>query len=72
MTNKAKNYHTSSEREFNTTFGGYVYNDDFEYASIATIAGRIITDMKFDEKCKKNIEQRNRQREYKKEMGKHE
>ena len=49
-----------------------VYNDDFEYASIATIAGRIITDMKFDERCKKNIEQRNRQREYKKEMGKHE
>lgn len=72
MTNKAKNYYTSSEREFNTTFGGYVYNDDFEYASIATIANRIITDRKFDEKCKKNIEQRNRQREYKKEMGKHE
>lgn len=47
---ETKNYDTE-----HVTFGGYVYDYDFNgYNSIVEIAGRIASDMKFDESCKKN------------------
>ena len=48
-----KNYYTSSNTD-HTTFGGHVYNYDYDNrTSISDIASRIISDWKFDEKCKK-------------------
>ena len=53
MTRK-RNYYTSNNYNDHTTFGGYVYNYDFDgYISISDMTNRIISDKKFDEKCKK-------------------
>lgn len=53
MTRK-RNYYTSSNYNDHTTFGGYVYNYDFDgHISISDMANRIISDKKFDEKCRK-------------------
>ena len=53
MTNGTKNYYTPSKPD-HTTFGGLIYNYDFEgYNSVSNIASRIITDLKFDNKCRK-------------------
>lgn len=46
-------YSTGSYKHDPTTFGGYIYNYDYnEYVSMSDIAGRILADMKFDKKCK--------------------
>lgn len=59
--NMTKNYYTSSNYTDRTTFGGNIYNYDFDgYNSIADIASRIITDRKFDERCRKIIKQKNK------------
>lgn len=56
-----KNHYTTSNYADHSTFGGNVYNYDFEgYNSISDIAARIISDKKFDEKCKKNTLYRDR------------
>ena len=48
-----KNYYTSNNANY-TTFGGRVYNYDYDnYMSMSDIASRIILDWKFDEKCRK-------------------
>lgn len=43
--------------ENNTAFGGIIYIWDYctDYAKFKNIAGRIESDMKFDEQCRKNI-----------------
>ena len=52
MTGTMKNY-LSGEADY-TTFGGHVYNYDYDnYMSMSDIASRIILDWKFDEKCRK-------------------
>ncbi len=39
-----------------STFGGIIYNGDYDtYHSLSDIAGRIIADLNFDKKCKNNI-----------------
>lgn len=57
-----KNYYTSSN--YNTdysTCGSLIYNYDFEgYVSMTTMADRIISDWKFDKKCRKNSQNKNR------------
>lgn len=59
MTNR--NYYTSSNYADHSSFGGNIYNYDFDgYNSISSIASRIISDLKFDEQCRKNIQLRNR------------
>ena len=46
-----------------TTFGGVVYNYDFEgYVSIYDMISRIASDLRFDDRCKKNIEHMERKR----------
>lgn len=48
------------------TFGGLINNSDFctDYEGTRSIADRIITDWKFDMRCKKNIEQRDKYKNY--------
>ena len=46
-----------------TTFGGAVYNYDFEgYVSIGDMISRILSDRRFDKKCKENIKSKNRKK----------
>lgn len=67
MTNNRNYYATSSNYADHTRFGGNIYNYDYEgYNNMSDIASRIISDWKFDEKCRKNAENRNRARDYKK------
>ena len=64
-----RNYYTtpSNYTTDHTRFGGNIYNYDYEgYNSMSDIASRIISDWKFDEKCKKKAENRDRARNYKK------
>ncbi len=56
MTNR--NYYTLNNRN-RSTFGGIIYNYDFEgYNSMSNIVNRIMSDKRFDEQCKKNAENR--------------
>lgn len=48
-------YRTRNYKPDHSTFGGKIYGYDFCYMTISDIAQRIISDWKFDEKCKKNI-----------------
>ena len=52
-----KNYYrTGNYKTDHSTCSSLIYNYDFDgYVSISTIAERIISDWKFDEKCRKNI-----------------
>lgn len=48
------------ENTNHTTYGGRIYNNDFDcYHSIADIASRIISDQKFDKACRNNADARN-------------
>lgn len=57
-----KNYYTSSN--YNTdysTCGSVIDNYDFGgYTSMASIAEQIVSDWKFDERCRKNAQNLNR------------
>ena len=49
-------YRTGKYKTDHSTCSSLIYNYDFDgYVSISTIAERIISDWKFDEKCRKNI-----------------
>lgn len=54
---------TYQNRNHNT-FGGRVYNSDFEYMNLSDVASRIMADKRFDEQCLKDRECRE---EYKNE-----
>ena len=55
-----RNYYTTGNyKSDNSTCGSVIYNYDFDgYVSITSMAERIISDLKFDEKCKKNAKNR--------------
>ena len=62
-------YRTENYRTDHSTCGSKIYNYDFDgYVSITDMAERIISDWKFDEKCKKNRENNIRRNNYKKGM----
>ena len=65
-----KNNITSSNYNYkvdHSTCGSQIYNYDFDgYVSMSSMAERIISDWKFDKQCKKNIENRDRNKNYKK------
>lgn len=71
MTNN-RNYYTSSNYANHTTFGGLICYSDFntDYRGNdqweSSIASRIASDWKFDERCKKNAENRDRAKKLKK------
>lgn len=66
MTDTTENYYRNRIRNYkpnHSTFGGKIYNYDFDgYTSMNDIAKRIVSDWKFDEQCRKNIENINRQK----------
>ena len=69
---ETKNYYTTSiNGTDHTTFGGEIYNYDFDgYNSMGGIAARIASDIRFDKMCQTNYENRKRNMEYKKGMEK--
>ena len=63
-----KNYYkTGNYKQDYSTFGGVIYNYDFDgYVSMRDMAERIISDWKFDERCRKNVLNRDRNKDHKK------
>ena len=60
-------YRTGNYKPDHSICGSVIYNYDFDgYASMTSMAERIISDWKFDKKCKKNAESRDRNKNYKK------
>ena len=64
---KRNYYRTGNYKSDHSTCGSVIYNYDFDgYVSMSTMAERIISDWKFDDDCKKNAENRDRNKNYKK------
>ena len=63
-----RNYYTTgSYKGDHSTCGSVIYNYDFDgYVSMKDMAERIISDWKFDEQCRKNAENRDKNKNYKK------
>ena len=63
-----RNYYKTRNYEKNySTFGGVIYNYDFDgYVSMSDMAERIISDWKFDEERRKDAESRDNNKNYKK------
>ena len=60
-------YRTGNYEPDHSTCGSVIYNYDFDgYVSMSSMAERIISDWKFDEKCRKNAESRDNNKNYKK------
>ena len=60
-------YRTENYKPDHSTCGSVIYNYDFDgYVSMADMAERIISDWKFDERCRKLTEIKNRNKNYKK------
>ena len=63
-------YYKPSNYRNHSTCGNKIYNYDFDgYTSMSNIAGRIISDWKFDEQCKKNAENRDKKYKNKNKKG---
>ena len=61
-------YRTGNYKTDHSTCGSVIYNYDFDgYVSMKDMAERIISDCKIDERCRKNTEARNKNKNYKKE-----
>ena len=61
-------YRTGNYKPDRSTCGSVIYNYDFDgYVSMADMAERIISDWKFDKRCKKNVEGINKNNNYNKE-----
>lgn len=56
---------TSRNHKYQNTYSGIIYPSDFctDYEGTRNIASRIMSDWKFDEQCRKNLE--NLERRYK-------
>lgn len=55
MTERRNYYTTTRNYADHSTFGGLIYNYDFDgYNSLSSIAERIASDWKFDNTCKQN------------------
>ena len=60
-------YRTGNYKPDHSTCGSQIYNYDFDgYVSITDMAERIMSDWKFDERCRKNALNRDRNKDYKK------
>lgn len=64
----ARNYYrTGNYKLDHSTCGSVIYNYDFDgYISMTSMAERIISDWNVDEKCRKNAESRDNNKNYKK------
>ena len=65
-----RNYYTTGNyKPDHSTCGSVIYNYDFDgYVSMSSMAERIISDWKFDERCKKNLLNRDRNKDIRKEL----
>ena len=64
---KRNYYRTGNYKSDHSTCGSIIYNYDFDgYVSMADMAERIISDLKFDEQCRKNVESRDNNKNHKK------
>ena len=64
---KRNYYRTGNYKSDNSTCGSVIYNYDFDgYISMTSMAERIISDWKIDEKCRKNALNRDNNKNYKK------
>ena len=63
-----RNYYTTGNyKPDHSTCGSVICNYDFDgYVSMKDMAERIISDWKFDERCRKLAENKNRNKNYKK------
>ena len=63
-----RNYYTTGNyKPDRSTCGSVIYNYDFDgYVSMKDMAERIISDWKLDEKCRKNAENRDKNKNCKK------
>lgn len=60
-------YRTVNYKPNHSTCSSVIYNYDFDgYVSMTSMAERIISDWKIDEKCRKNALNRDRNKDYKK------
>ena len=60
-------YKTGNYSVDHSTCGSQIYNYDFDgYVSMSDMAERIISDWKFDEERRKDVLNRNRNKDYKK------
>ena len=60
-------YRTENYKPNHSTCSSVIYNYDFDgYVSMTSMAERIISDWKIDEKCRKNALNRDRNKDYKK------
>ena len=60
-------YKTGNYKPDHSTCGSVIYNYDFDgYVSMSDMAERIISDWKFDEERRKDVLNRNRNKDYKK------
>lgn len=60
-------YRTGNYKLDHSTCGSKIYNYDFDgHVSMSDMAERIISDWKFDKKCRKNAESRDNNKDYKK------
>ena len=64
---KRNYYRTGNYKPDYSICGNIIYNYDFDgYISMTSMAERIISDWKFDDKCRKLSEIKNRNKNYKK------
>lgn len=65
---ETRNYYTTSNYADHIRFGGTICASDFctDYEGTRNIASRIASDWKFDERCRKNAENRDRAKKLKK------
>ena len=60
-------YRPGNYKPDHSTCGSVIYNYDFDgYVSMTSMAERIISDWKFDEERRKDVLNRNRNKDYKK------
>ena len=60
-------YRTGNYKPDHFTCSSIIYNYDFDgYVSMSDMVERIISDWKFDNKCRKNALNRDRNKDYKK------
>ena len=60
-------YRTGNYKPDHSTCGSQIYNYDFDgYVSMSTMAERIISDWKFDAERRKDVSNRDRNKNYKK------
>ena len=61
-------YRIGNYKPDHSTCGSVIYNYDFDgYVSMTSMTERIISDWKFDKRCKKNVEGINKNNNYNKE-----